>query len=51
MTEGTMSKEFIEAEKKRLDEFLAHQALLHEQNKQRALEHADNAVVLADFAI
>jgi hypothetical protein len=41
----------IEAEKKRLNDFLAEQTIVHEATKKRAREHADNAVAMADFAI
>ena len=41
----------IEAERKRLQDFLAEQTAAHEASKKRAREHCDNAVALADFAI
>jgi hypothetical protein len=49
--DGGEAMSIIEAEKKRLQDFLAEQTAAHEASKKRAREHCDNAVALADFVI
>jgi hypothetical protein len=41
----------IESEKKRLNDFLAQQTAVFEENKKIALDHAANTVATADHAI
>jgi len=41
----------IESEKKRLNDFLAKQTAVFEENKKRAVEQARNTIVTADHAI
>jgi hypothetical protein len=41
----------IETEKKRLNDFLAKQTVVHEAAKKRARGHCDHQAALADFAV
>jgi hypothetical protein len=41
----------IDSEKKRLNDFLAEQTAVFEENKKKAKEHAEKAAALADHAI
>ena len=41
----------IDSERKRLNDFLAEQTAVFEENKNKAKEHAEKAAALADHAI
>jgi hypothetical protein len=41
----------IDSEKKRLNDFLAEQTAVFEENKRKAREHAEKAAAVADHAI